>query len=396
LILTVQTTTFTGFGGIPTYNRLVCRVLNERSKTSGDYVLVATDELKDIEREAAKLPELRLQGFAGNRVGMIKRLLSLGLSKKFDLALIGHVNYAPLGLLLKLLQPRLRYGVMLYGIEAWQRLPRLRALALRQADFMISISDYTKQRAVETNGLSADRIHLLANALEWDDRTGPDIDSQESVPTKSFSSSGHQATDRVNMLSVCRLDQYERYKGVDKIIEVLGQVSQSVPDVHYTVIGDGTDLERHKELARRLGVSDRVSFPGFVDDETLRDCYRDCDLFVLPSAGEGFGFVFLEAMRFSKAVVAADSGGAPEVVENNVTGRLVEYGQQQELAETLIDLLLDPERCEQMGQAGYQKLQEKFTFPHFKETFTEILRLELPPGKAGNARFASLNANPNS
>src|SRR5258708_22506515 len=158
---------------------------------------------------------------------------------------------------------------MLYGIEAWQLLSRLRANALRRADFMISISDYTRQRACEANGLDGDRISLLPNALESE--AGADIGSPISFPG-------------TRLLSVCRLDQSEKYKGVDKVIEVLAQVARVVPNVQYTIIGGGTDLERHKQLANNLGVANHINFLGFVDDQTLGERYRDFDLIVLPSA----------------------------------------------------------------------------------------------------------------
>src|SRR6266576_6042794 len=106
-ILTLQTTTFSRYGGIPTYNRLLCRALNERGKAEESHVLVVTDDVKDIENGSAELPKLTLQGFAGNRLGLTRRFLRLALSKQFDLILIGHVNYAPLGLLLKQLQPQM-------------------------------------------------------------------------------------------------------------------------------------------------------------------------------------------------------------------------------------------------------------------------------------------------
>jgi glycosyltransferase involved in cell wall biosynthesis len=127
------------------------------------------------------------------------------------------------------------------------------------------------------------------------------------------------------------------------------------------------------------GVSDRVKFLGSVSEDELHSCYEACDVFVMPSAQEGFGFVYLEAMKYAKAVVAANSGGAPEVVENGVTGRLVEYGNKEQLARTLIDLCLDPEECQRLGRAGHERLQEKFTFPRFKQTLIETLLKELPP-----------------
>lgn len=366
MILTLQTTTFGAYGGIPAYNRLVCRVLNELNDVEKNDVLIATDKASDIEGPARELQALRLQGFNKNRIAIGSRLVHLALTRKFDLALIGHVNYASLGWLLKRIQPKLRYGVMLYGIEAWQELPRLKRAALQQADFMISISEYTRRRAAEANALNPERIYLLPNALEW---TGAVPDS---TPDHITPSAG------TRLLSVCRLDQTEQYKGVDKVIEVLPQLAEQVPDVQYIVVGGGTDLLRHQELAEKMGVAQRVHFLGYLADDELRACYRDCDVFVMPSAGEGFGFVFLEAMKYAKAVIAANSGGAPEVVQDGVTGRLVEYGNKEELAKTLIGLCLDRDARDDLGQAGHDRLQEKFTFSHFKQTLTEILLKESP------------------
>src|SRR5206468_3878452 len=160
-------------------------------------------------------PNLGLQAFDQNRAALTWRFVKLALTHKFDLALIGHVNYAPLGLMLKRIQPQLRYGVMLYGIEAWQQLPRLRRHALQKADFLISISDYTKQRAVEANSLDADRVYLLPNALEWDETSF------------EFRVSSFESKERgIKLLSVCRLEQTEQYKGVDKVIEALPEVAK--------------------------------------------------------------------------------------------------------------------------------------------------------------------------
>ena len=148
---------------------------------------------------------------------------------------------------------------------------------------------------------------------------------------------------------MCRLNQSERYKGVDKVIECLPELAKSVPDVQYTVVGGGTDLERHRALAERLGVASRVRFLGFITDDALGACYRECDVFVMPSAGEGFGFVFLEAMKYGKPIVAARSGGAPEVVRDGVNGKLVEYGNKHELLEALIESVPQSEQAREVG-----------------------------------------------
>jgi len=364
VILALQTTTFGVHGGIPTYNRLVCRVLNDICEADQSQVLIATDKASDIERPAIQLENLRLKAFDQNRRTLMRHFVRLALTQQFALALMGHVNYAPLGCVLKSVQPKMRNGVMLYGIEAWQRLPLLRRRALQRADFLIAISDYTKQRAIEANSLKPERIYVLPNALEW-----------EVEPTSIVTQSPTNVA--TSLLSVCRLEQTEQYKGVDTVIEALPYVARRVPDIEYVVVGGGTDLQRHKLMAQRLGVANRVQFLGFLNDDALRACYRRCDLFVMPSAGEGFGFVFLEAMRYGKAIVAAKSGGAPEVIQDGITGSLVAYGNKEQLAETIIGLCFDQTRRLRLGEAGYERLQKRFTYAHFKQRLTEIVMLEL-------------------
>src|ERR1700682_4447052 len=364
MILSLQTDTFGSYGGIPTYNRLVCRALNDLNFAGRNCALIAMDDLKAVEPATASLKQLRISAFGGNRVAFAKAALSMALRERVELVLAGHVNYAPLSVLLKLFQPRMRFGVVIYGWEVWEQMPLLRRWSVRQADFLISISDYTKRQAVKINGLREDRISLLPNALEWSEVT--------TSPERQSSPRG------ITLLSVGRLDSSEQRKGFDTVIESLPVVIKRVPDLQYVVVGSGSDLERHKEVALNVGISDRVKFLGSVSEDVLHDCYESCDIFVMPSAQEGFGFVYLEAMKYGKAVVAANSGGAPEVVQDGVTGKLVEYGNKEELARTLIDLCLDQNDRQRLGQAGLQSLQERFTFAHFKETLTEILLKELP------------------
>jgi glycosyltransferase involved in cell wall biosynthesis len=375
VILGLQTDTFGTYGGIPMYNRLVCRVLDEFGSRSKGTVLIATDKQECVKREATLHPNLCLKGFAGDRVRFVMAALRIVVHDRINLTLAGHVNYAPLCLLLKVLRPRMRFGVLIYGWDAWFRLSLTRRWALQQADFIISISDYTKRQAVAINGLDEKRIFVLPNALEW--KTS---DALEIVATSPLSMG-------TTLLSVGRLDSAEQQKGFDTVIRALPSIAARVADVQYIIIGTGTDLERHKQLAREVGVPDRVHFLGTVDEATLRSCYKSCDVFVMPSAQEGFGFVYLEAMQYAKAVVAANSGGAPEVVEDQVTGRLVEYGNEEELAQALIELCLDPEKRTRLGTAGYQRLQERFTFAQFKRKLTEILAAELPPKTASGAQF---------
>ena len=365
MIIAIQSTTFGAFGGIPSYNRLICRALNELPESEQPIVLIATDSPSDIAEPGLCFPKVQLHAFNHNRVALTRGFFSLALRHDVDLILVGHVNYAPLAWMIKRVRPRVRYGVLLYGIEAWGKLSKVRRRAVQKADFLISISDFTRQKAVAVNELDPGQVHLLPNALHW-------------LPAEPLQISTHKSSPGVNLLSVCRLDRSEQYKGVDKVIECLPELAKRIPAVQYIVIGAGSDLERHRALAKSLGVNNLVQFLGFVSDDELSVRYRDCDVFVMPSAGEGFGFVFLEAMKYLKPIVAARSGGVPEVVREGVNGKLVEYGDKPQLLESLLELGLNPELRESLGRAGFQRLQDNYTFEQFKQKFAEIIRLESP------------------
>lgn len=368
MILLLQTTTFSVHGGIPTYNRVVCRTLQDLAPDLEKRLLILTDSSKDIELRRGELSKLEIAAFSGARLRMVLDLFRTTLTKPVDLFLIGHVNYAVVGLLLKLVMPQIRYGVMVHGVEVWSRLPRLKRYALQRADFITSVSQYTKDQVVNLNGVAPDLVYLLPNALDCLENLR--LENDPVLPAG------------LNLLSVCRLNRAERYKGIDTVIDALPAVIQEIPLLNYYVIGDGDDLERHKALAREKGVADRVHFLGSVGNYQLHHYYNSCDVFVMPSSGEGFGIVYLEAMQHQKPVVAARSGAAPEVVLDGITGRLVDYGNKEQLARTLIELCHDSEQRRELGSAGYQRLQSNFTFNHFKETFTKILSRELPSQKA--------------
>jgi phosphatidylinositol alpha-1,6-mannosyltransferase len=328
------------------------------------------DSPADVANGARQLKNLSFEAFGGNRQALIWRTLGLALHHSIELALIGHVNYAPFGLLLRRLQPATRYGVILYGIDAWERLAPLKRRALQKADFLIAISETTRQKAAAANDLDVSRIHVLPNALEW---AGNGSRSTSAVKGKQ-------------LLSVCRLEKNEQYKGIDLVLRALPEVLRRIPDVSYVVVGGGSDLARHRKLAAELGVAGRVEFTGFVSDETLRSYYRNSDIFIMPSSAEGFGFVFLEAMYHAKAVVAANSGATPEVVRDGETGLLVDYGNVAQLANAIASLCLDSSLRERLGVAGQLRLQTHFSFDQFRKRFDQIVGGELGAPVTANQR----------
>jgi phosphatidyl-myo-inositol dimannoside synthase len=289
-------------------------------------------------------------------------LLRRARSLPADVVIFTLPNLAPVALPLSVLRPSARVVVCTHGVEIWTPLPWARRTALRRASRVIASATYNADRLRAVQGVRPERIALIHLALppSW---------------------AGGSATDHTGdsgegrLLSVGRMDAAERYKGVDAVIRALPEVRRKVPRVSYTVVGEGTDLDRLRQLALDCGVTDSVRFTGEVDHEGLLREYEECDVFVLPSTGEGFGLVFLEAMSFAKPVVAVAAGGPVDVVQNGITGRLV--ASQDDVSGALLELLLDRDKARAMGAQGQARLEERFSFERYVDRWRETLRVLL-------------------
>jgi glycosyltransferase involved in cell wall biosynthesis len=112
---------------------------------------------------------------------------------------------------------------------------------------------------------------------------------------------------------------------------------------------------------------------GELPDSELREQYRQCSLFAMPSRKEGFGIVFLEAMAYGKPVVAGAHGGTPSVVKDGETGLLVENSDVRGIARAIIRLLNDQGTREKFGKAGHDRLLNHFTFDQFERNFRAVV-----------------------
>ncbi|MCE5218894.1 glycosyltransferase family 4 protein, partial [bacterium] len=178
------------------------------------------------------------------------------------------------------------------------------------------------------------------------------------------------------LLTVGRL--VER-KGHAAVIRALPQVVAQLGPVSYVIAGSGPEESRLRAEVEALHLQERVRFAGAVADEQLPDFYHLCDLFVMPTRElrddpvEGFGIVYLEANAAGKPVLATRCGGVADAVEDQVSGVLLEPGDEGALVEAIISLLGDPARLQQMGQAGLRRVRERFTWDRIAQEFLEGL-----------------------
>jgi phosphatidylinositol alpha-1,6-mannosyltransferase len=226
--------------------------------------------------------------------------------------------------------------------------PRLAALAARQAQDIIAVSNYTSQLVAETGTFSAD-VHLISPGVDIPADTEP-------LPEQ-----------RPTFLTIARLE--DRYKGHDVLIRALPLIRAKVPNVHWVVIGDGPLRPGLEQLVRSYEVTDAVSFLGAASDKERNAWLRRAHLLSMPSrlpaggfAGEGFGIVYLEAAAYGKPVVAGNVAGALDAVVDGETGLLVDPTDPLAVAEAITRLLLDSALARRLGAAGASRAQ-RFAWP---------------------------------
>jgi len=191
---------------------------------------------------------------------------------------------------------------------------------------------------------------------------------------------------RQDDLTVLFVGRLEKRKGIADLFTAIPKVLEKVPNARFVIAG--ADNSRHDGFAERTGMSyatwfneqhkalaSRVEFKGMVSDDDLQKLYQACDLFVAPSLYESFGLVYIEAMNYAKPVIGCRAGGIPEVVDDGVTGRLVDPESPGQLAEAMIGLLQSPQHLREMGLAGRGQVLTRFSYTAMAEKFAAAYRL---------------------
>jgi phosphatidylinositol alpha-1,6-mannosyltransferase len=247
---------------------------------------------------------------------------------------------------------------------------------LRNAEFLIANSRNTARILHLEWGVPAERVCVLHPGVDTD-YFCPAGDDRAIRQRRGWG-------DRPVILTVGRL---QKRKGHDVMIQALGTIRRSVPNVLYVVAGDGEERPALDALAASEGAVDHVQFLGEIGDADLLACYRQCDLFVLPNRQvgkdiEGFGMVLLEAQACGKAVVAGASGGTAETMRIPQTGATVCCDGPDELAALVSELLLDRRRLERMGEAARQWVVSRFDWKVLTRQAEQLFRVG-PSGVRG-------------
>ena len=240
-------------GGIQTFSRFIVRALRDVfpeseiavfSKNDTSYPDPASDPSNSFKPMGWWTPKLRTPEFAWG-------LFEAGARKRPDIVVTTHVNFAPVAHWLQKLL-RIPYAAVGHGVEVWEISNRRIGNALRAADRLLAVSNFTRSRMASALGLDADRITLLPNTFD------PEQFYPGQKPHYLLKRYGLDAKQPV-ILTIARLAGAERYKGYDQVLRALPLVREKFPNVRYVLGGRGADRARIEKLIRNLGVSTNVT-----------------------------------------------------------------------------------------------------------------------------------------
>jgi len=353
-------------GGVQRAGRHMAAVLTEFAASRGmECRLLSLNDSRELHRMTTNGREFVYTGCERGKAKFAAAALKAA-RRKAKLVLAGHPNLAPVARLMKFVAPRMKSIVCTHGVEVWEPLPWMRRSALQKANMVLAPSRYTADHVRADQGVVAERLRVLPWALD------PQFEALVTSVTKSGLPENFPKG-RV-ILTVGRWLTDERYKGMDTLITALPKLLTRWPELQLVAAGEGDDRDWLKVLAEEHGVARHVHFLSGLSYPQLAACYAASELFALPSRGEGFGLVYLEAMACGKPVIGGAHGGAPEVIEDGVTGYLVQHGDAVQLATSIQTLLANPEIAAEMGRRGKLRAENEFRFGVFAKSLKKILR----------------------
>jgi phosphatidyl-myo-inositol dimannoside synthase len=274
---------------------------------------------------------------------------ALSRSWRQELVLVWHVGFLKLLPFLRLSHPRI--VVALHGIEAWEESGWLTRKQLDGVDLFLTFSTYTWERFLTLNPRYRNRPHrTIAH--------GVGVPLGGAVPA---------IDDLPIALMISRLSQTEDYKGHREVIDAWPSVLQRLPGAQLWIAGDGCLRPGLERLVREMGLKDAIRFWGLVSDVEKQQLLARCHCLAMPSRGEGFGLVYLEAMRLGRPCLTSTMDAGREVVNPPEAGLAVDPDNRDQIVDALCRLLSPGEEWREWSSRARYRYESIFTMRHFEQ-----------------------------
>ena len=179
--------------------------------------------------------------------------------------------------------------------------------------------------------------------------------------------------DRVQKNLIFFAGRLEDDKGVNHVINSMRHILRHIPDAKLMIAGDGKKLENYKTMAKKIDPY-AIIFLGKLNRDEMNEMYSKCNVFVMHSKFESFGLVTGEAMSFARPVVASNTGGTSDIIKNNKTGFLEEFGDVVGIAGAITEILSNDEQAKIMGECGRRRIEEVYTPENEINKIEEVYR----------------------
>jgi phosphatidylinositol alpha-1,6-mannosyltransferase len=357
-------------GGIACVNRNIVKALRCIGRRHGRLEVRALVYHGDDPQESVNAGEdpirFRASACQSSRFRFALRYAWLCTTWRPSLVFVDHLHLAVVPYLLRHLHgaPRVLFC---HGIEFDESLSRLRRSAFMTASLRLSNSQFTARRLMCLfPDYPVEPCELGLEESPDDARIEGEIDLPDAFGRP-------QRFGEHAVLIVSRMAAAERYKGHDQLLDIFPSVREAVASAQLVIAGEGDDRPRLMGQAREGGAGEAVLFSGFATPALLTQLFARCRLFAMPSRGEGFGLVYLEAMRFAKPCIASRTDGGSEVVLDGITGLHVDPEDRGQLREALLRLLTDDQLARSLGQGGLARLDQMYRFEHFQRRLQQRL-----------------------
>jgi phosphatidyl-myo-inositol dimannoside synthase len=328
-ILALVTEAFGGRGGIAQYNSDFLSALANCDRV-GEVLVLPRFGATSVGTLPAGVRQL---GPVESKLGFSLSAIWMAIAhQQIDFVFCGHLRMAPLAAgICRVVNVPL--WIQVHGVEIFE-LSALQRWSVESAAIVTVVSRYTRRRLLQCVRIDPARVKVLPNTVDPRYQPGPKPD---------YLLQRHAAGAKKVLMTVSRLDRLGPYKGHDRVIRTLPRVLEQ-HDTIYLIVGEGDDRPRLESLAVEHGVAKNVQFTGSVPPEELPDYFRLADVFVMPSAYEGFGIVFLEAMATGVHVIAGSQDGSRDALCDGALGTLVDPENGEELASAILAALDNPAR----------------------------------------------------
>jgi len=330
-VLFLNLAAFSLTGGIEKFNKCFLKALWELKKEGN--LDVASFSLYDHKANENYFPSKIYKGF--NRQKILFATQSITGARHFDVIVLGHINLAVIGLFIKLFYPWKKIVLITHGIEVWQPLKGMQKIFLHKANKIFAVSNFTKDKLRHVQKLGADKISIFPNTID------PFFDIPVNFVTPLYLRKRYGVNeDDFVLFTLTRLSNLEKYKGYDIVIKCLPDLLKKIPNMRYIIAGkyDNEEKLRIDKMINDLDLNNAVHLTGFLKDEEICDHYQLGDIFIMPSQGEGFGIVFIEAAVCGSKTIGGNKDGSVDALKNGDLGILVDPENTGEISDAILKL----------------------------------------------------------